>query len=96
MANERSETYSSNRKRENGFEDIDKLTNAEGMVAFISRRKSSGKITFAIMREFERDGNIEYTQFIPEHLIEPYLDLVKRVVARVREVSEAPRAVQGR
>lgn len=81
-------SYSPRPRTGNGhvFEDIDKLTNAEGLVAFISRRTSTGMYTFAVLKEFQRDGRTEYTQFIPETMIDTYLEMVERAVARVKEL----------
>lgn len=73
------------------FEELDKLKNADGLVAIISRRISNGTITFAIKKEFERDGAIEQTSFISEHMMASYLDLVKRVEKRIPELkAKAP------
>lgn len=61
------------------YTDLAKLRNAEGLVAIISRRRSTGVITFAIMKEFERDGRMENTSFVPENLHPSYVDLLKIV-----------------
>jgi hypothetical protein len=68
------------------YQDIDKLRNAYGMVAIISQRLSNGMVTFSIFREFERDGEIARTAFIPEDLADVFLDFSKLVVERVREI----------
>ncbi len=68
------------------FQDLDRLRNAYGMVGIISQRLSSGLLTFSIFREFERDGEIARTAFIPEDLAEVFLEFSGIVIARVREI----------
>jgi hypothetical protein len=67
---------------------LDTLRNADGLVAFISQRKSNGSITIAVMKEFERDGSMHRTQFISELLFESYLDMVKRAIDRARQLRD--------
>lgn len=71
-----------------GFNDLDTLRNSDGLVAFISQRKSNGSITIAVMKEFERDGSMHRTQFISELLFESYLDMVKLAIGRARQLRE--------
>jgi len=71
------------------FVDVDRLRNAYGMVAVISQRLTNGMLTFAIFREFERDGGSARTNFIPEDLADVYLDFAKVVVNRMRELRAA-------
>ncbi len=47
-----------------GYEDVDVLKDADGCVAIISRRVKNGSYSYAVMREFERDGQIERTSFM--------------------------------
>ncbi len=68
------------------FVDVDKIRNAYQMVAVISQRPSNGLLTFSIFREFERDGRIDRTGFIPEDMADIYLDMAKMAVARMREL----------
>ncbi len=68
------------------FVDVDRLKNAYGMVAVISQRLNNGMLTFANFREFERDGEMARTNFIPEDLGDVYLDFSRVVIARMREL----------
>lgn len=68
------------------FIEIDVLRNAEGMKAVITQRASNNVLTFAIVREFERDGMVENTSYIPETLIEAFLDLVHLTKKRIAEI----------
>jgi hypothetical protein len=72
--------------RDRGFNDLDCLKNADGIIAIISQRRSTGVITIAVMKEFERDGIIERTQFISENLFESYQDMLQRAIDRVRAI----------
>jgi hypothetical protein len=71
------------------FQDVDRLSNAYGMVGIISQRLSNGLLTFSIHREFERDGETGKTAFIPVDLADVYLDFAKIVVERMRELRDA-------
>lgn len=68
------------------FVDLDRMTSVEGLVAVISMRRANGLITFGIFREFERDGHPERTTFIPETMIDAYVDFVDLVKKRVLEL----------
>jgi hypothetical protein len=72
--------------KDRGFDDIDTLRNADGIIAIISRRRATGAYTVAVMKEFERDGMHERTQFISENLFDSYQDMVQRAIERVREL----------
>lgn len=72
--------------KDRGFVDIDVLRNADGIIAIISQRRSNGAYTIAVMKEFERDGMTERTQFISENLFESYQDMVQRAINRVQEI----------
>lgn len=75
--------------KDRGFNDIDVLRNTDGIIAIISQRRSNGAYTIAVMKEFERDGQIERTQFISEHLFDSYQDMVQRAIDRVHELRAA-------
>lgn len=66
--------------------DLDKLTNSDSLIAIISQRRANGVITFAIFKEFERDGRTERTSFIADTLRESYLSLVKLALERIDEI----------
>lgn len=54
----------------------------------ISQRKSNGVITFAIVREFERDGIAEWTSFFSEAQMPEFkqmLELVEKRIAALRK-----------
>ncbi len=74
-----------------GFHDLDKLRDSSGLVAIISQRHSNNVITFTILKEFERDGQVERTGFIPETLSGPYMDMVKLVMERIVELRKDPK-----
>lgn len=74
------------RSGEGGFDDIDRLTDASGLLSVISRRRSNGMMTFCIFKTFERDGKIEQTGFIPELLIPQYHALAKITCDRIGEL----------
>ena len=69
--------------RPSTFVEVDKLKNADGLVAIISKRRSNGTYTFGIFKEFDRDGGTERTAFIPELLFASYRALVDLAIERV-------------
>jgi len=63
--------------------------NAYGMVAVISQRVRNRMVTFAIFREFDRDGNTDRTSFVPADHAEAYLEFAHIVVERVRQIEKS-------
>lgn len=59
------------------YKDVDRLENADGLVAVVSQRRSNGELTFAIFREFENEDGTAKTQFVPQRMGASYIDLVK-------------------
>ena len=71
------------------FEDVDTLRSSDGIKAVISQRRSNGVFTFAIFREFERDGEIQQGAFCPEDLGASYIGMVQRALARITEIKKS-------
>lgn len=69
-----------------GFIDLDTLRDANGIVAIISQRRSNGTLTFGVFKEFERDGRMDRTSFIPELLGEAYEQMVKLARERIAQI----------
>jgi hypothetical protein len=61
----------------NGYEDIEEITDPDGVIALISRRRSNGTLTIALFKIFERDGVKEKTNFFGSR----HLPAVRRVLA---------------
>lgn len=70
---------------------LDKLTMANGITGTITQRRANGLITFSIVREFERDGVVDWTTFIPEHHIDDYITMLEMVKKRVAELRCDPK-----
>lgn len=64
---------------------------ANGLKASISQRRSSGLITFSIVREFDRDGITDWTTFIPEHFMDDYMKMLEMVKNRISELRADPK-----
>ena len=64
--------------------DVDKLENSSGLVAVISQRSANGTLTFAIFREFVRDGHVDRTGFVPEDLGPAYLEMAQLAIDRMK------------
>lgn len=71
-----------------GFVDVDTLEDANGLIAIISQRRSNGAMTIGVFKQFERDGRMERTSFIPEPLFSAFNALVKLAQERVVEIHE--------
>lgn len=67
------------------FEELEVVRNADYLVAHISRRTRSNQITFAISKEFERDGETQRTQFIPLELKDSFMAIVKTTIEKCEE-----------
>lgn len=72
--------------RNNNYQDLDKLRDAAGLISIISLRKSTGVITFAIFKEYMRDGQTEKSTFVPETLIDEYVALVQLTKKRILQI----------
>lgn len=68
------------------YVDVDRLKNSHGMVSVISQRTRSGELTYSIFREFEREGGMDRTSFLPEHLIDEHIELIKMTRERMAEL----------
>lgn len=77
----------------NGYEDIEEITDPDGVIGLISRRRSNGALTIGLFKVYERDGVNEKTNFFGSR----HLAAVRRVLA-IAEVrlakleAETPRA----
>ena len=66
-----------------GFEDIGTIEDPDGVVAVLSRRKSSGAVTAAFFKVFERDGSREKTNFLPVSLFPALQRVMVLVEAKI-------------
>lgn len=71
-----------------GFVDLDKLEDANGLHAIISQRKSNGVLTFAIFKQFERDGVKQRTSFVPKHLGDAYRRIFELTMERMQQIED--------
>jgi hypothetical protein len=66
------------------------------MVGIISQRRRDGVITFAIVREWETTDSVTHEvkmtrgSFCPSNLIAEYIEMVKMINERIRELEERP------
>lgn len=81
------------------FQDVDRLENAQGIVAIISQRRRDGSLTFSIQREWiTADGRKQRGAFIPEELAGAFQDMLRIVVDRMKQLraeGDLPFAVRG-
>ncbi len=69
----------------NGYVDVDRIEQADGLFSIISLRRSTGVFTFAIFKGFERDGIQERTNFIPHTMSASWLELGQKTIAKIEE-----------
>lgn len=70
----------------NGYEDVEEITDPDGVVGVISRRRSNGAISIALFKIFERDGVKEKTNFLSrKHFsgIRRVLDIAEKRIAKL-------------
>ena len=70
----------------NGYEDIEEISDPDGVVAIISRRRSNGALSVAVFKIYERDGSVEKTNFFNErHFpgVRRVLDIAERRIAKL-------------
>lgn len=71
------------------YADVDVLRNSNGLKAVISQRRSNGVFTFGVFKEYERDGQMHQTGFIPESMGEAYIQLVRIALERIAEIKSS-------
>lgn len=59
-----------------GYEDVEEIKDPDGVIAVISRRRSTGACSVALFKSFERDGVQEKTNFLGAK----YFPAVRRVL----------------
>lgn len=73
----------------NGYEDIEEISDPDGVIAVISRRRSNGALSVGIFKVFERDGTKEKTNFLNSR----HFPAVRRVLdiaeARIKKLEAA-------
>lgn len=69
--------------------DVDELRHASGLFSIISQRRANGSFTFAIFKGFERNGSLERTSFIPEHLGDAYGELLTLTLERIKKIRDS-------
>jgi hypothetical protein len=74
--------------------DLDRLRNADGIIAIISQRLANRAITFALFKEFERDNRVERTSFIASTLRESYVSMVGLVFERIEKLHTDTRLME--
>lgn len=75
----------------NGYEDVDTIRDAGGIVAVISRRKSNGQLSFGLFKVFDRDGDEEKTAFMPRRHTDAIRRLLPIVERRMDELEDHAR-----
>lgn len=73
-------------KSQPGFIDVKRLKSADGLVGVISQRTRNGELTFALFREFERDGEICRTSFVPESMADKAIEHMALTIRTMREL----------
>jgi hypothetical protein len=75
----------------NGYEDIEEISDPDGVVVVISRRRSNGALSIGVFKAFERDGIKEKTNFFnSRHLaaVRRVLDIAEVRLAKLEEGHE--------
>jgi hypothetical protein len=77
----------------NGYEDIEEISDPDGVIAVISRRRSNGTLSVAVFKTFERDGAVEKTNFFgARHFagVRRVLDIAEKKISKLE--ASAPQA----
>jgi hypothetical protein len=74
----------------NGYDDIEEISDPDGVVAVISRRRSNGALSVGLFKVFERDGVKEKTNFLNSR----HFAAARRVLDRVEDRMKKLEAVQ--
>jgi len=72
-----------------GYEDIEEITDPDGVVGVISRRRSNGALSIALFKTFDRDGVTEKSNFLSARhfaAVRRVLDIAEVRIARLEPV----------
>lgn len=75
-----------------GYVDVERIENGDNLFAVISQRKYDLTYTFGVFRSYVQNDEHKQTSFVPEHLVESYIELVKSVGVRIGELRRASRS----
>lgn len=67
------------------YDDLETLRSADGALGIISQHRSSGALTFAILREYDQFGTYKRTTFFPENMLDVYDRMYKLVREKLAE-----------
>jgi hypothetical protein len=70
-----------------GFMDIARLDGEDGLVTVISQRSKDGAITFAMFREFDRQGARDRTSFVQAEMVQKYIDHATKTKAALEDIN---------
>jgi len=67
--------------------DIARLDGEDGLVTVISQRSKDGAITFAMFREFDRQGARDRTSFVLAEMVQKYIDHATKTKAALEDIN---------
>lgn len=73
----------------NGYEDLEEITDPDGVVAVISRRKSNGALSVGVFKMFERDGTVEKTNFFNSRHFAGIRRVLEIAEVRIKKIEAA-------
>jgi hypothetical protein len=78
------------------YEDVDRIKDADGVVAVITRHRGNLKLGCAFFREFDRDGDgaVERTAFLNEKNFDAVIRLIPIVRKRMAELRDDAHAAE--
>lgn len=74
------------------FKEVEVLRDADGVVAVVSERVTTGRISFMLGREFERDGKTERSPFISSRHIAGVRRLLDQLERHAEVLEDRARA----
>lgn len=77
--------------KRSGYEDIETIADASGVVAVISRRESNGQLSVGFFKVFDRDGEQEKTAFCQRKHLDGILRLVPIAAERMDALEDQRR-----
>lgn len=82
--------------RHAGYEDIEEITDPDGVVGVISRRKYNGTLSLALFKVFERDGVAERTNFLGSRQLAAARRVIDIAIERMAKLEAAGPTVEVR
>lgn len=76
------------------YQIVERIEDPDGLVAVITEQRDTGRMSFAVFREFERGGRTCQTAYVQTRHIAAYRRLLDDLEVRAEELEDRARAAK--